>query len=444
MSETIVMPKLGLTMESGVIIRWNKNEGDQVRKGDVLLEVESDKSSVEVESEYEGVLLKKYRGESDEVPCGEPIAFIGEAGEAVPEIPGSPNQVSARKIEIKNAAVEQPEQKVEQKNRRGRIISSPRAKRYAKQHNVEITEQITGSGTGGRIEERDVRDFLEAGKASGIGKMSPLARKVAEKRNIDLSGVSGTGPSGRVMKDDVLTAAASKQMEAPVSNEPVKVNLSRMRQIIAQRLSEAKANVPHFYLKSQVNMEEVIKVRKMYNSGNPEKRASLNAILMRLISSVLPKHPYLNAAWNGDSILLYPNVDIGLAVATETGLVTPVVRNCEARNIPQIEEELRVLIDKARRGKLAPEEYTNPTFTVSNLGMYGIDDFTAIINPPAAVILAIGAVKETPVGLNGEIVLKPMMNVTLSGDHRVVDGAIAAAFLKELKSVIETPALGYF
>ncbi len=443
MSETIQMPKLGLTMESGKIIKWYKNEGDSVVKGDVLLEVESDKSTVEIESEYEGVLLKQYFPEGDDVECGLLVAAVGRPGETPPG-QGKVSEEEKTADPVENSDAEEPTAMAAVSTRTdGRVVASPRARRYAKENKIDLLQIKSGSGSNNRIEERDVKAFFNENKKA----ISPLAAKIASQNNMDYSIISGSGTAGRIMKEDIyktLEAMRSSELNISGALKPVVVPVTKMRETIAKRLEASKRDIPHFYLRVSTIMEELLKARAMYNKTRSGEKISLNAILMKIISVVLEKHPYVNSSWQDDGIYLYPNIDIALAVATETGLITPIVRNCQRKGISDINIELSDLIERARKGALKPDEYSNPTFTISNLGMYGIEDFAAIINPPASAILAVGSIEEKPVGINGDICLKPVTGLTLSGDHRVIDGAVGAEFMQELKRVIEFPFMGYF
>ncbi len=450
MSNLIVMPKLGLTMESGVIIRWIKKAGETVKRGDAIAEVESDKSTVELESEFEGVFLECFFPEGSTVPCGKPLAAIGAEGEKPPAV--NPREASETGVSANGSrAGDMDSGKKEGAPCRdsGRVIASPRARRFARNHKVELPEVRKEIGCDRRIEERDVKGFLrkQEGVRGRAVSISPLARKLAEDAKLDVSGLNGGGPGGRIMRDDVLGALGGQQSSPRTSGEkrpPAAVSVSKVRGIIAKRLTEAASTIPHFYLTLSMNMEELLRARASFNSRNRDSHVSLNAILIKMLSVTLRKHPEVNASWNDSNILVYPNIDVGLAVATNAGVITPVVRDCQDKDARGMDIELEDLIARARDGKLTMDEYQNATFTLSNLGMFGIEEFTAIINPPASAILAVGCIADTPVAAGGGIVLKPMMKVTLSADHRVLDGAAAAAFLKDLKDAIEFPFFGYF
>ncbi|WP_372366114.1 pyruvate dehydrogenase complex dihydrolipoamide acetyltransferase [Candidatus Uabimicrobium sp. HlEnr_7] len=401
MAEKIEMVALSPTMEAGVIVKWSKKVGDEIKSGDVLCEVETDKATMEYESMDEGTLLSIIVDEGAEVPVGQLIAIIGEKDE----------DVSAIIEEAKKAPV-----KAEEK---------PAAKASEEKAPAKAVKQTSGSRPTSR---------------SGKIKASPLARKMAEEAGVPLNSVDGTGPNGRIIKRDIEKAIAdgpATQVASSMREQVIQV--SKKRKIIAQRLAESKYGAPHYYLKLSINMENIIAARKQINAKAKEK-LSMNAFIVKFVAEALRRHPQVNASWQGDTIVQFGQVDIGLAVAQPDGLITPVVRNCESKGIAAIDQDMKVLIDKALNNRLQPQEYTNATFTVSNLGSFGIEEFTAIINPPGAAILAIGKSEKTPiVTANDQIVIKPMMKVCLSCDHRVIDGAVGATFLKDLKDMMEDP-----
>ena len=404
MAEKIEMVALSPTMESGVIVKWSKKVGDVVKSGDVLCEVETDKATMEYESMDEGTILSILVDEGADVPVGEIIAIIGEKDE----------DVSGLVEEIKSAAKsEKPAAAPATSKETTSAPASPKA---------------------------PAAKSAPAVTSSGKVKSSPLARKMAEEAGISLNTISGSGPQGRIVKRDVeeaIAAGPATQMASTMREQVIPV--SKKRQIIAKRLAESKYQAPHYYLKLSINMENIIAARKQINAKAKEK-LSMNAFIVKFVAEALRRHPQVNASWQGDSIVQFGSVDVGLAVAQPDGLITPVVRNCESKGIQAIDQDMKVLIDKALNNKLQPNEYTNATFTVSNLGSFGIEDFTAIINPPGAAILAIGKSEKTPiVTANDQIVVKPMMKVSLSCDHRVIDGAVGAAFLKDLKDMMEDP-----
>jgi len=390
MAEKILMIALSPTMEAGVITRWNKKAGDKISTGDLLCEVETDKASMDYESQSDGTILKILVSNGARVKVGEPIAIIGDEGE----------DFSADSKDTTHVSTE---------------------KKASSIHN----ENLPG----------------------GV-KASPLARETARKLGVDLSSIEGSGPRGRIVKEDVEQNAAAinakKTTETGTAASIVKTftteKLSEKRKVTAQRMSQSMAGIPHYYLSVPVCMDSVIRTRNSLNKKH-DKKISLNAFLIKFAAEALRRNPQINASWQGDSIKLFSNIDIGLAVALSDGLITPVVKNCETKGILQIDEELKTLIEKAKSGKLAPEEYNGATFTISNLGAWGIRSFTAIINPPASAILAVGEIfKEPVVNEDDKITIASRMIFTLSSDHRVIDGAMAAEFAADLRGIIEDPA----
>ncbi|MFW6214654.1 MAG: pyruvate dehydrogenase complex dihydrolipoamide acetyltransferase [Alkalispirochaetaceae bacterium] len=436
MAERIVMTALSPTMEEGTILKWEKKEGDSVSAGDVLCEVETDKASMEYESTQEGTLLKIVLPENESAKVGDTIAVIGEEGEEISELleaeaPKAEERDSGKDDGKREAAQPEPE---------------PEPEREAPQPTPDEQKQPPAAA--------EPAASSEASPTAGGDrvKSSPLARKLAARRGIDISLVAGSGPHGRVTKRDVENfrgaptapaAAASAPVSGGVSaalpSEDQKIPLGNRRKVIAQRLSESKFSAPHFYLKVSADMEQVMSARKILNAALPEK-AGVNAFFMKFAAEAIKRHPVVNSSWQGDHILQHGSIDIGLAVDAGNGLITPVVRNCGNRGIVDIDGELKVLIEKAKNNELKPEEYTGATFTISNLGSFGIEEFTAIINPPGSAILALGKTTETPVvDGSGAIVARPIMKMTLSCDHRVIDGAAGARFLSDLKSIMENP-----
>lgn len=413
MAEKIVMLALSPTMELGTIAKWVKKEGDEIRSGDVLCEVETDKATMDYESVNEGMLLKIVAGEGSRVKVGETIAVAGAPGEdfsgLIQETVKKPSEAE-KKEALKQREKESPVRAKEEKAPEEKGVPSG------------------AEPVGGRLPE-------------GV-KASPLARETAKKQGIDIRSVEGSGPGGRIVKEDVEEYIRHR-VEARVAAAPGIVEevipLTERRRVIAQRLSESKFSSPHFYLTVVVKVDTLLDARKRLNSHR-EKGVSLNSFLIKFVSEALKRHPLINASWQGDSIKRFGTADIGLAVALKEGLVTPVVRDCSSKGILQIDGELRTLVKKARDGKLSMEEYTNATFTISNLGAWGVRQFTAIINPPASAILAVGEVfREPVVDQDGNIGVQSSMNLTLSCDHRVIDGAAAAEFARDLKGMFENP-----
>jgi pyruvate dehydrogenase E2 component (dihydrolipoamide acetyltransferase) len=433
MPEKIQMIALSPTMETGTIAKWRKKEGDTVASGDVICEVETDKATMDYESSVEGTLLKIILPEGGQAKVGDLIAIVGKPGEDISAMladgAGAPPKAAAPRAPAATAAARP---------------SAPAAAASAAPAPASAAgaPNAADSGSGGRI------------------KSSPLARRLAAEKGVDLHALRGSGPEGRIVKRDLdavpagggLNAAEYRGGGAQATPRPAAaplqpgvgdevVPLTRMRKIIAQRLSDSMYTAPHYYLTVAVGMDELLASRTRMNGGR-QKKLSMNAFLMAIAGRALARHPAVNTSWNGDSLIRHSSADIGLAVALPEGLITPVVRDCGRKGIVAIDTELSDMVDRARAGKLAPQEYAGATFTISNLGMSGIDEFTAIINPPGSAILAVGAArKEAVVEDNDAIVVRQRMRITLSCDHRVIDGAVGAAFLRELADMLEDPVL---
>lgn len=395
MAEKVFMIALSPTMEEGTIQKWRKQEGDVVKEGDILCDVETDKASMEYESSQSGKILKIVRGEGASARVGDLIAILGQDGEDISSLLSE---------------------------------SSPAAPAPTKAPEKTPTPPPTA----------------EVPRASG--KASPLARRLAQEKGLDLNQVAGSGPGGRVIKRDIENlqpaaatkpAPASVTLPSPLNDDRVPV--SRKRSVIASRLSESLFSAPHIFLTVSVNMDPLMQAREKLNNELKDK-LGLNAFIVKLVANAITRHQAVNSSWMGDYIQNHSSVDIGLAVAQPDGLITPIVRAAHGKGIRQIDFELKDLIDRARNNQLKPEEYTGATFTISNLGSFGIEEFTAIINPPGSAILALGAVMKVPVVAEDEdISIRRQMKMTLSADHRVMDGAVAAAFLTDLKAVMEDP-----
>jgi len=422
MAEIIRMPRLSDTMEEGNIVGWLKSVGDKVAPGDVLAEVETDKATMELESFQDGTLL--YIGVKEgPVPVDGVIAVIGEEGEdfeaqlkeAESNTPGQSEEKEAPKEEKAEApkeevkkqsspAAQTPVSPAPQSNDGDRVLASPLAKSMAKEAGLDIS-MIPGSGEGGRIVKKDVESFIENNPGG-----APAA--------------SGSS----------VQSIIAPEKEVSYGDHPV----TQMRKVIARRLGESKFTAPHFYLTIEINMDNAVKARKEIND-NSETRISFNDFVVKACAMALRQHPAVNSSWMGDKITVHRDINIGVAVAVEDGLLVPVVNHADAKTMSYINQEVRTLAKKAKVKKLQPQEMTGNTFTISNLGMFDIEEFTAIINPPDACILAVGSIIQKPIVKNGEIVVGNMMKVTLSCDHRVVDGATGAEFLQTLKGMLENP-----
>lgn len=422
MAEVVKMPRLSDTMEEGTVAKWHKSIGDKVEEGDLLAEIETDKATMDFESFQEGTLLHIAVEEGDTSPVESMLCVLGEEGEDIDDLLKGGAEDSADKKDSS-------EDKQEQKDSDGA--------------ESDKSEGASANQAAGSEQKKDPQD--EQGRI----KASPLAKKLAEEKGIELREVKGSGEGGRIVKRDIdefepqakpAAAAASlaPAAEAPEDMDYEKVKVSQMRKTIARRLSESKNSAPHFYLTLDIDMKEAIAARKQINEVAPEK-ISFNDLVVKAAAVALKQHPVVNSSWAGDHIRRNKPINVGVAVAVEEGLLVPVIRHTDRKGLSDINKEVRNLAEKARDKKLQPEEMEGNTFTISNLGMFGIEEFTAIINAPDSCIMAVGGIKEVPVVRDGNIVPGNIMKVTLSCDHRVVDGATGAAFLKTFKEVLENP-----
>jgi pyruvate dehydrogenase E2 component (dihydrolipoamide acetyltransferase) len=416
MATEIRLPRLGQGMESGTIVKWLKSEGDQIEKGEPLYELDTDKVTQEVEADASGVLLK-IAVQEGEVEVGKTIAVIGEAGEKVEEL-------EAAKVDEDEQEEGSPGPAREREHEQGREAS-------AREQVAELRQRST---TDGRV------------------KASPLARRIARERGLDLANIAGTGPEGRVVAEDVERAAASGApavtavAPSPSGSEPqsqeIEVEqLSSMRKTIARRLTEAW-QAPVFQLSATVDMERAQAVRaKLVGMHTDGAKPTLSDLLTKVCAAALMRHRAVNALYKGDAIELHPTANVGIAVAVPNGLVVPVIRSAERLSIAEIANARAVLVDRARAGKLQQGDLDGGTFTISNLGMYGIERFIAVLNPPQAAILAVGSVEDRVVAVDGQPAVRPRMEITLTCDHRAVDGATGAQFLTTVKQFLEEPGL---
>jgi len=427
------MEALSPTMEEGQLVRWLKSEGDEISNGDVIAEIETDKATMELVARGDGVLRKIFLGEGGTAAVGEVIAVIAGADEDISDVAGAsgggaaaPEEGGAGEGDVEGDEAEdeaEPQQESEEKPAR------------------------TGKAEPKKQEAAPTAPPEEAQRSSsGRVKASPVARRLADDAGIDIERVQGSGPGGRVVKRDVEEArergVAAPGVAAPGGPEYEDVSISQMRKAIAKRLVTSIGPVPTFYLTIDVDMGRVLDARRSVNAMLEEEgsKVSINDFVLKAAAAALRRHPECNAHWHDGFVRRYNTVHLGVAVAIEDGLITPIVRNAETKGIARISQEVRELAGRARDRKLQPDEYTGATFSVSNLGMFGIHEFTAIINPPEAGILAIGGVEETPVVVDGEVVVRPRMRVTMSCDHRVIDGAQGSRYLQTLKRMLEEPA----
>jgi pyruvate dehydrogenase E2 component (dihydrolipoamide acetyltransferase) len=395
----LTLPRLGQGMEAGTIVRWLKSEGDQVEKGEPLYELDTEKVTQEVEADASGVLLKILAGEGEEIEVGKRIAVIGEEGEEV-----------ATEVDEDEQEEGSPAPAREGEREHGREAET-------KEPEAETKEPV---------------------RADGRVKASPLARRIARERDIDLRSLIGTGPEGRVVAEDVERAAATPAHAtagaAPLEAEVQK--LTSLRRTIARRLTEAW-QAPVFQISMSADMTRSLALRERLR----DQKVTVTDVLTKLSAIALLRHREVNSHFADDEIRIFPSAHIGLAVATERGLLVPVLRECERKSLVQLAAERGELVARAREGKLGQEDLEGGTFTISNLGMYGVEQFVAVLNPPQAAILAVGAIEERPVAQDGQLLARPLMSLTLTCDHRAIDGAKASEFLRELKTLLEEPGL---
>jgi len=450
MATLIDMPKLSDTMTVGTLVKWLKNEGDPIAAGDMIAEVETDKATMEVECFDDGILIKQYCAEGAEVAVGGAIAAVGEEGEDAPDAPDTGNSEAL--------ASEAP--KAEEKKEDAPKATKDSGTESSSSEASQAAESLKSDSTPAEVPAAPTTDSGERIKAS------PLARKIAADKGIDLSTVKGTGPGGRILKEDVLNAkpgspaAASSESTASASAptkaappaatlEALDLPVSNMRKSIAKALVASKTQAPHFYLQIEVDGAPLAAMRKELNAKLAElpkehggTKFTVNDLTLKAAAEAVRRVPAINRSWEGDTIKQHANVHLAFGVAIDDGLLTPVIRAAETKGLREIAAEAKVLIKKAREKKLAPDEMSGSTLTVTNLGMFGISDFYGIINPNNAAILSIGAtIKKPVVNENDEIVIGQTMKIGLSGDHRTIDGAVGAQYLQALKEIIETPAL---
>jgi pyruvate dehydrogenase E2 component (dihydrolipoamide acetyltransferase) len=431
MATQVVMPKLSPTMEEGQVARWLKKEGDKVSMGEPLAEIDTDKATMEMQALSAGVLRKVIVHEGESAPLGQPIAIIGEPDEDISEL-------------LKNATAATPAKEA---------VETP-----AKPPESDKAPVIESGPVEPQAAPKAEPSTDGRRPAGGRMLVSPIAARMAAEAGVDLNSVQGSGPGGRIIKRDIEAAAKAPKTAAaggprlrPLSmpkaqpgtvygpsayrDEP----MSEMRRTIARRLVTSLGPVPHFFLTTEIEMDRAADMRQQINTLYPDAKVSINDVIIKVAAVALIQHPQVNASFQDKTVRYYEHADIGVAVATENGLITPIIRAADVKSLIDIAGEVRELAGRARDRKLTPEEYLGATFSISNLGMFGIDEFTAVINPPEAAILAIGAMTEKAVARTGEIEIHKMMRVTMSCDHRVVDGAVGAQFLQTFKQILENP-----
>ena len=401
MATVVAMPSMGYDMKEGIVVRWRKKEGEQVARGEVIAEIETDKATVEMEAYASGVLGKIIAEEGASIPVGDLIAVITAPGEEIPPLESLTSEAS-QEVPAEAADTAPP------------AAATPAA-------------QTASTESTGRV------------------LATPVARRLATEMGIDLAQVTGTGPNGRVQEEDVrnFTSAAPAAPPAPAQPRPgERVELSRMRKAIAGVTAQSMAQTPHFYVTSEIDMTQAMSLRRQLNEALEDGvRVSVNDLIVKASALALTKHPKFNSSFEGEALQIHGDINVGIAVALEQGLIVPAISQCQDKSLAQIAGASRDLIDRAHGGALRADEYTGGTFAISNLGMFDVDSFTAIIFPPNSAVLAVGSVKEQPVVRDGEIKAAQIMKATLSTDHRVADGAEAAQFLMEVKRCLENPVL---
>ncbi len=400
MAETISMPKLGFDMAEGLLVRWVKQVGENINKGDVLAEIETDKATVEVESSASGVVLQLIVDQGTMVPVNAPIAVVGAAGEVVSE---QKAEGGKQKVDEKPAPQSAPE-------------TAPASSNIA------------------------------SSESSSVVKASPLAKKIARDQKVDLSKVQGTGPGGRIVRKDIEKALTSPLVTSQPVNQPTiqladkTTSTTKLRQAIGRRLVESKTTIPHFYVTHEYKMEAIMDMRKQVNAYLPDnEKVSVNDFILKAVALTLRQFPNLNATLKGNEIIQFGHVNVGVAVTVPGGLMTVVVKDTDQKTLRQISGEVKTMAGRAREGKVKPEDVDGSTFSTSNLGMYDVEEFIAIVNPPEAAILAISSAREVPVVESGELKVGWRMKATISVDHRISDGAEAAQFMQALAGFLENP-----
>jgi len=455
MAEKFLMPKLSPTMEEGQISRWVMNEGDSYEGGDTLAEVDTDKATMEMTALSAGTLLKIIKGAGETAALGEAIAIIGKAGEDISGLLSETSSNGKPKEEQKPEKADKTDASADAKSAppasAGRSTTATDAPPDAQKPSSDTDKPKT-------LAEKDSETAKAVSATIENGRMivSPIAARMAAENGVDLKSVKGSGPNGRIIKRDVEEALASGSQrpmtdsQRPIFTPSTQVGAagyrdettSKMRQVIASRLAESIGPIPTFYLTIEIEMDNTLALRKQVNSSiGDDQKISVNDIVVKAAAMALVKHPFANSSYQDKTIRFYNQADIGVAVAVDEGLITPVIRGANLKGFVEISAEIKDLAAKAKAKKLQPEDYTGATFSISNLGMFGIKEFTAIINPPEAGILAIGGAAEVPVVRDGKIVVRSIMNVTMSCDHRVIDGATGAKFLQTFKQMLEQPGM---
>lgn len=459
MAYEVILPKLGQTVEEGRIVEWLKEEGDEIQRGDVLFTVETDKAVLDVESKRKGYLRRILVEEGSLLPVLTVVGIITRTEDEDYELPAG--AVEAEAVEAPDTVPEEADvetdeslTEAERAARAGRVFASPRARKYAREHGVEIAN-VTGTGPNGRIVEQDVIDYLAAQP-----KASPVAEHMAEQLGVDLREVTGTGPRGRIVKADVLAAAEVEEAEAEEAPQPTvaeveealapqpaageRVRLTGVRKVIAERMHASHTTTAPVTLTMEVDATAFVAARERLKASLGDEldfNIGYNDLLIKVAAQALRRFPYVNARLVDDEIVRLEAINVGLAIDTERGLLVPNVPDADAKNLVEVAKTVRDLVDRARKATLTPDEFSGGTFTVTNLGMYDVDAFTPIINAPETAILGVGRIKAVPAAVDGEVAIRQRMWLSLTFDHRLVDGAPAARFMQYIKRLIEEPYL---
>ena len=440
MAKVIIMPKLGFTQDEGSLVAWHKQIGESVKKGEPFFDVHTDKSVVTIDAAENGTLLKIVVEPETTVPVFTPIAVIGDPGEdADAALKAHVMDVApdaAVKADFDDDAEEtaKEEAPAQQETDIKSLKLTPKAKALIKNEGYDVNSvaKIQGTGFEGGITAKDI-------------KASPLAKKIADEMNVPLESVSGSGAQGKVMKKDVLAAATQKKEDKGTEDKQIleKIPYSGVRKIIGDRLSQSKFTAPHLYFTDSIDTTNLTAFRKMLNEKS-EQKIAFSDLMVKAVSKALVKFPNVNASLVDNEIVVYKSANIGSAVAGDNGLIVPVIKNAQEKTLTQIAQESRDLVERAKTGRLKPEEYSGGTFSISNLGMFGIENFTAIINPPEAAILSVSSIRKKAVVVTNEagedeICIRPMMNIQLTVDHRIIDGLLASQFVEYVKELLEEP-----
>ena len=459
MAKTIIMPKSGMAMEEGVIIKWLKKEGDKIEKGEPVLEVETDKSTMEVEADYAGTLVKIVYNEGDTVPVTEVVGWIGEPGEEIPEAAKKPAAGDAvddaagasadEKTAVQESAPAAAAEAAEAPSvgEGGRVRATPAARRIAKEKNIDLAGIVPG-GKYGEVRAADV-----SSAQSGAGrpvKATPLAGRIAEKEGIELAGLAGSGKDGKIFSKDIAAVLAAKRADAAEAEaagaagagslEPERLELNNIQRITGKRMLASHLEIPPVTVNAEADVTDLLAIRKELNAEG-DMHITVNDFVLKAVVRALLKNPRMNASIDTEreELLIYPNVHLGVAVATLRGLLVPVIKNAERKTLLELSGEMAEIREKAADGKLDPDDLTGSTFTVSNIGKYGVTSFTPIINQPEAGILGVCAIQDRLVRIDGEICDRKILGLSLTFDHRIVDGAESAEFIQSLVGLLEKP-----